>query len=409
MRTLRANESQRREEAKGGSFGGFFLIVCTAAAAYLPALSGGFIWNDRDYVTQPALQSLAGLFRIWFEVGATQQYYPVLHTAFWIEHLLWGDAALGYHVLNLALHATSACLFVAVLRRLQVPGALLAGLIFALHPVGVESVAWISEQKNILSTVFYLLAALTYLRFDEGRSAFAYALATTWFVLAVLTKSVTATLPAALLVVLWWRRGRLEWRRDVVPLLPCLALGALGGLFTAWVEHSVIGAEGGDFSLDFYARCLVAGRAVWFYLGKLCWPANLIFIYPRWETDPETVWPLLYPAGVLVALAALWGWRRRSRAPLAAGLIFVGTLFPVLGFLNVYAFVFSFVADHFQYLAIFPLAALAAAGWHQIPETGPSSPAARSVTGSRTLGKGGGFGGRASGSPRRRRSACSAA
>src|SRR6185312_9465318 len=228
----------------------------------------------------------AGLGQIWTRPGATQQYYPVVHSAFWLEHRLWGDATLGYHLLNVLLHVTAACLLAAVLRKLAVPGAWLAAFLFALHPVAVESAAWISEQKNTLSTVFYLLAALAYLRFDARRTAGAYALGLLCFLLALFTKSVTATLPAALLLVLWWKRGRLEGRRDVRPLLPWLAAGLAAGAFTAWVERHFVGAQGPAYVLDLPQRCALSGRIIWFYLGKLAWPARLTFIYPHWTIDP---------------------------------------------------------------------------------------------------------------------------
>jgi tetratricopeptide (TPR) repeat protein len=328
---------------------------------YLPTFNAGFIWNDSDYVTAPVLQSVEGFRRIWFELGATEQYYPFLHSAFWFEHRLWGDSPLGYHVLNILLHATSACVLAAVLRRLAVRGAWLAAFIFALHPVYVESVAWISEQKNTLSLVFYLLAALLYLRFDATRRPRAYAGATALFIVGLLTKSVTATLPAALLVVFWWQRGRLDWRRDVRPLLLWFVLGAAMGVLSAWVEKEYIGAQGSEFALSSLERCLLAGRIGWFYLGKLFWPADLIFIYPRWIVDPRDLWQWLFPVAALVALTGLWWWRRRSRAPLAAALFFAGSLFPTLGFFNVYAFRFSFVADHWQYLPSIGIVAFAAA------------------------------------------------
>lgn len=341
------------------------LIFPAALLAYLPALRGGFIWDDDGHVTRPDLRSLGGLARIWTEPGATQQYYPFLHSAFWIEHRLWGDAPLGYHLLNVLLHATAACLFVAVLRKVAVRGALLAGFFFALHPVCVESVAWISEQKNTLSAVFYLLAALAYLRFDERRRPRDYAAGLGLFLLAVLSKTVTATLPAALLVVFWWRRGKLSWRRDAVPLLPWFALAALGGGTTAWVERRFIGAQGAVFGLSLAQRVLIAGRVVWFYLGKLLWPSGLIFMYPRWTIDAGDPAAWLPLAGLLLAAAVLallarsgLGW---ARAALAAGLIYVGTLFPALGFIDVYPFRYSFVADHFQYLASLGVIALAAA------------------------------------------------
>jgi tetratricopeptide (TPR) repeat protein len=349
---------------------GCALVVATFAA-YWPALGAGFIWDDEGHVTRPDLRSLQGLGRIWFHLGATQQYYPVLHSAFWLEHRLWGGAALGYHLCNIGLHALAALLFVIVLRRLAVPGAFLGGLLFALHPVGVESVAWISEQKNTLSTVFYLLSALAYLRFDRERTGRWYGAALGLFLLALLSKTVTATLPAALLVVLWWQRGRLSWRRDIAPLLPWFVAAAAGGLTTAWVEREYIGAHGTHFDLSFPQRGLVAGRVVWFYLGKLVWPADLVFIYPRWTIAAEAAEQWTYPVAAAAALLIFFLLRRRARAPLAAALLFVGTLFPALGFFNVYPFVFSFVADHFQYLAdlgIFAAAAAAGAGlWARAP------------------------------------------
>jgi tetratricopeptide (TPR) repeat protein len=372
------------------------LLLCgLTALAYEPAIRAGLIWDDDGFVLRPDLHSWHGLWRIWSELGATEQYYPVLHSAFWLEHRLWGDAAVGYHLINVAWHATAAGLFGLVLRRLgRSPSvAWLGAFLFALHPVCVESVAWISEQKNTLSTVFYLLAALTYLRWREGlphkvgtggppvRAAAdskadtdgraarpcLYCIASLFFLLALLSKTVTATLPAALLVVAWWRRGRVSWREDVVPLLPWFALGAAGGLFSGWVERTYIGAQGSGFALTFAQRCLVAGREIWFYLGKLVWPANLVFIYPHWRVETGLGVQAVFPLAAIALLIALWLLRRRTRAPLAALLFFIGTLFPTLGFFNIYAFLFSYVADHWQYLASLGVIALAAAGWECLP------------------------------------------
>jgi protein O-mannosyl-transferase len=346
----------------GLDWGYVVLIFLAVLAAYSPALRSGFIWDDDAHVTAAALQSWAGLGRIWGVLGATQQYYPVLHSAFWVEHRLWGEAPLGYHLTNVCLHAAAACLFALVLRRLAVPGPRLAGAIFALHPLAVESVAWISEEKNTLSLVCYLLAALAYFRFEEKRSVAPYLWATGLFVLALLSKSVTATLPAALLVVAWWQHGRLSWRREILPLLPWLVLAGASGLLTAWVERRFIGAEGPAFSLGLFGRCLLAGRVIWFYLAKLLWPAGLMFIYPRWNLAAN---PGLGVGLFLAALGAtvlLWLLRRRTRGPLAGWLCFVGSLFPALGFFNVYPFIFSYVADHFQYLADLGVVALAGAG-----------------------------------------------
>jgi tetratricopeptide (TPR) repeat protein len=359
-----------------GAWGFGALVFLVTAVAYLPSLSGDFIWNDIDYVTSPALRSFHGLVRIWAEIGATQQYYPLLHSAFWIQHRLFGDDTLGYHVVTLLLHAASAVLFALVLRHLidggtSIPKGVpqryrgaewLAAALFALHPAHVESVAWISEQKNTLSLVFYLTSALAYVRYDEGRRPRAYFLAFVLFALSLLCKTVTATLPAALLVAFWWERGRIEWRRDVRPLIPWFALGVVSGLFTSWVERTYVGAQGAEFNLPLVGRVLVAGRATWFYAATLAWPLNLNFIYPRWVADAGVWWQWLFPFGVLAVGVILWALRRRTRGPLAAYLFFVGSLFPALGLVNLYGARYSWVWDHWQYLPDLGLVALAGVG-----------------------------------------------
>jgi hypothetical protein len=243
-----------------------------------------------------------------------------------------------------------------------VPGAPLAAVIFALHPVHVESVAWISELKNTLSGLFYLGAALAYLRFDDSRTRRSYGASFLLFVLALLTKSVTATLPAGLLVALWWRRGRLSLRDDVVPLLPFVAVGVAMAVVTISFEVGVIGAQGADYAFGALDRVLIAGRAAWFYVGSLLWPADLAFNYPRWIIDARAWWQYLFPAALAGLLFGLWRARGWSRGPLAAVLFFLVTVAPALGFVNVYPFRFSFVADHFQYLASLGVIGLVAAG-----------------------------------------------
>lgn len=355
--------------------GGLLLVTLLT---YSPALHGAFLWDDDAHITSPPLRSLAGLWRIWTDMRATQQYYPLTHSGFWLQYRLWGVEPLGYHLVNVVLHASSAVLLWRVLRRLAVPGALLAGAIFALHPVHVESVAWITELKNTLSGVFYLAALLMYLRFDPpgapagagerlhdgggARDWRCYAVALALFACALLSKTVTASLPAALLLIVWWKEGLSAWRRHVVPLIPFFILGAGLGATTAWVERYLLGAEGEAFALTWVDRGLIAGRALWFYLRTLVWPANLIFIYPRWTIDASAWWQYLYPAAALTVVVVLWALRgRMGRGPLAAALFFGGTLAPALGFFNVYPFIYSFVADHFQYLASLGPIALAAA------------------------------------------------
>jgi tetratricopeptide (TPR) repeat protein len=366
----------------GGRCLQFILLYLGPIAVYWPALQGRLLWNDPDYVTKPQLRSLHGLSRIWFEPGATEQYYPLLHSVFWLEHRLWGETGLGYHLATLAWHALSCVLFGLILEALAPrseaggePGfprkaVGLAVALFAFHPVCVESVAWIAEQKNTLSLVFSLGAVLAYLRYGDRRTGGSYALAALLFGCAVLSKSLTAMIAPALMVVAWWRRGRLEWRRDIVPLLPWCAAGAAIGLFTAWDERHFGGAEGMHFDLTGAGRWIVAGRVVWFYLGKIVWPHPLIFFYERWTIDPGAFGQYLGLLGTVAATLILVALARRRRGPLAVWLLFLVTLLPVMGFLNVYAFVFSFVADHWQYLPMLPvlagLAALATSGLSQL-------------------------------------------
>jgi tetratricopeptide (TPR) repeat protein len=347
------NASRSRPPASGWTPGARFLfpaLLVVTALAYYPAWHGGVLWDDNAHLTRADLRSTAGLWRIWFDVGATQQYYPVSHSGFWLMHRLWGNATTGYHLVNIALHATSSFLLALILRRLAVRGAVLAAFIFALHPVQVESVAWMTELKNTLSGVCFFGAALAYLRFDRRRDLRAYAMSFLLFAGAVLAKSVTAVLPAASLVVFWWQRG-VGWRRDVRPLIPFFAFGIAAGLMTAWFERTLNGAQGAEFQLTFADRAVLAGRAAWFYAAKLAWPIHLSFIYPRWTIDGHDWRQWIYPAAAALVVVACWSLRRRSRAPLAVVLLFLGLLFPALGFFDVYPFRYSFVADHFQYLA----------------------------------------------------------
>ncbi len=337
------------------------LLVLLVLAAYFPVLSGGFIWDDDSYVTENnTLRTAEGLRYIWAKPGATTQYYPVVHTTFWVEYHLWGLNPAGYHIVNVLLHAIGSILAWRVLAALGVPGAWLAAAIFALHPVHVESAGWITERKNVLSGVFYLSSFLIYLKHRKGGGMALYGVALLCFLLALGAKSVTASLPAAILVGLWWKNGRLA-ARDVVRLIPFFLCGIAAGLFTAWIERNYLGATGSEWDSTLVERTLIAGRALWFYASKIVWPAELIFFYPRWEIDSNRIDQFIYPAAALLLLVILVITRKRTgRGPLAAVLFFGGSLAPALGYINVYPFRFSFVADHFQYLASIGLIALAA-------------------------------------------------
>lgn len=339
-----------------------FVLMAAVALSYSPAWNGRPVWDDDAYITKVELRSLDGLVNIWARPGTTLQYYPLVYSVFWLEYKIWGDTTWPYHFVNIFLHACSAILLWRILRRLKIPGAWLAASIFALHPVQVESIAWITELKNTLSGALVLSSTLLYLRFDESRKRSEYAGALALFALGLISKSVIATLPAALLVIFWWKRGKVAWKKDVIPLLPLFILGISSGAFTAWMERNAVGAHGNQFRLSILERCLVAGRAFWFYIAKLFWPTDLTFIYPRWNVSYLIWWQYLFPILAVIFVVLCWKVRSRSRGPLAAVLLFVGILFPALGFLNVYPFVYSYVADHFQYLASIAIITLASSG-----------------------------------------------
>ncbi|HEU0049085.1 MAG TPA: hypothetical protein VFQ43_15950, partial [Nitrososphaera sp.] len=217
----------------------FFCLIIAAVTmlAYQPAWNGGLLWDDEANIATPELRSLDGLRRIWFVPRATQQYQPLHYSSSWLQQRLLGDWPTGYHLVNLLLHVGCVVLVLKILRFLRIPGAELAAIVFALHPVNVETVAWIAERKNTLSGLFGLAATLSYLKFDESRSRRSYAFAIGLFLFGLLTKTAIVTLPLAWLVIFWWKRGAISWRRDVVPLIPFFFLSAAAGLMTCWVEY----------------------------------------------------------------------------------------------------------------------------------------------------------------------------
>jgi tetratricopeptide (TPR) repeat protein len=358
------------------------VLVLAVFFVYQPARHAGFIWDDDIYVTgNIALRSLHGLRLIWFVPDATVQYYPLTFTAFWLEYHLWGLDPLGYHLVNILLHSVNAILFWMILKRLGVPGAWLAAGIFALHPVCVETVMWVTEHKNTLSGVFYLGSLLAALKFwlpgetslqskpltatgeitkpsDDWRF---YWLAVAFYLCALWSKTAAVPLPAVILLLVWWKRGRMAWR-EVQLILPFLAVGIVMGFITMQVETHR-GATGNEWDLSLLERCLVAGKDFWFYLGKLFWPHPLIFVYPRWEINPSQASSYLPILAAAIGLLILWSKRNGWGRPILFALAyFVILLSLVLGFIKVFYFRYSFVSDHFQYLASLGPITLAAAG-----------------------------------------------
>ena len=343
----------------------FFLVAATILV-YQQAWHAGYIWDDDVYVTENKLLTAPdGLRRIWFSFDSPSQYFPLVYTTFRLEHALWGLQPAGYHWVNILLHAANALLVWRLLLALRVPGAWLAAAIFALHPVQVESVAWITERKNVLMGFFFLLSLVAWVKFVDtpsNRRWKLYALALVFYALALFSKTTACTLPAALLLVLWLKKIRIDWRR-LGQIAPFVALGIGMGLVTIWWERYHQGTQGEQFAIGLPERFLVASRALWFYAGKLLFPANLIFSYPRWAISLEK--PLDYAWIVAAAgLAAVISFTRQrlGRGPEVAVLFFATTLSPVLGFIMLYTFRYSFVADHYVYLASIGPVALAVAG-----------------------------------------------
>jgi tetratricopeptide (TPR) repeat protein len=373
-KTIQHGKAANSRSSWNWFFGAALLAV--TFCAYQPAWNGKPIFDDVMYLTNTVeLRSFSGLAHLWTEPQTTRQYHPLLDTVFWVEDKLWGDSMLGYHLVNILIHAVAALLLLKILRQLRIPGAWLACTIFALHPIQAESVAWLSELKNTLSGIFLFASVLVYLRFDQDRSARSYTLVLLLFSLGLMVKAIVAILPAAVLIAIWWKREKLEWKRDVVPLIPFLVLGIAAGIFTAWMEREFAGAKGEAFDFSPIERLLIAGRAFWFYIGKLFWPANLVLIYPRWNVDASVWWQYLFPVAALGFYVFAWAFRRQWRWLLAGPLFFGVAIFPMLGFFNISFFRLSFVADHFQYIPsigiIIPVSAGLAVlltrwhGWHR--------------------------------------------
>ena len=348
-------------------------MVCVTVAAYWPALHGGFILDDDMLLTSnPSMKAPDGLYQIWFTTNESE-YFPISYSSLWLEWRLWGMNPTGYHITNLALHIATALLIWLVLRRLFIPGAFLAALLFAVHPVNVESVAWIAQRRNTLAILFFILSILCYLRAEEGREDSAqgswkywYWLSLAVFVLAMFSKGSVAILPVVLLGLTLWQRRRIN-AADLLRTAPFFLAAIALTLVNIWIQQR--GFDEAIRSASLAQRCAGRGAAVWFYLGKALMPINLVFIYPSWKIDArEVLWWLPLAAAVVATAVLFWkrdaGWNRHL---LAAWLFFGVALSPILGFVDVGFMQNSLVADHYQHIALIAIVALVSAwiAWFQ--------------------------------------------
>jgi tetratricopeptide (TPR) repeat protein len=329
------------------------VLVVAVFAAYQPVWHAGFIWDDDDHLTaNPVMTAPHGLRMIWSSLTYSR-YYPLTLTTFWFERQLWGLNPMPYHLVNIALHAINGILIVLVLRRLRVPGSWLAAFLWVLHPVNVESVAWITELKNTQSAFFFFLSLLCFLEFETRRKGYLYLLAFLCAVAAMLSKPSTVVLPAVLLLCVLWLRRR--WQVvDILRVTPFFGLSWWVSTRTIMEQRTMVLLAGTtEWKLGVAERFVIAGKAVWFYAMKLLWPVDLAFVYPHWQVEGKNFLSWLPLAGVVAAGAVLWALRGKgwARACLFAGAYFLLALLPVLAFFDAFFFRYSFVADHFQYLA----------------------------------------------------------
>jgi len=354
------------------------IIGVLIAVVYFPATRAGFVWDDSIMRNLVAVSTWGGIWELWFDpVGAYLEggtrkeghYWPLLYTTFWLEHKLWGFSPAGYHVVNILIHFANTVLLWRVLSRLAVPGTWFAAAVFAVHPLHAESVAWIMARKDMLATLFCLASLLLWLRFTESPSRGRYTGALLLFAAAMLSKSAVVVFPATLLILQWWREGRITWGnllRTAPFFLVGLAIAVGDLLFYRDVQPISLGYSMAE-------RVLIAAHALWFYVGKLLWPVDLAVIYPHWDVNIADPAGWVYVVAAAAVVAALWFLRRRiGRGPLACALFFAVMLSPTLGFVDYGYMRYSFVADRYQYLAgigvILFFAAAAAWGAGRLPD-----------------------------------------
>ncbi|MBV8276489.1 MAG: hypothetical protein JO170_14680, partial [Verrucomicrobia bacterium] len=341
------------------------LIVAVGLWVYWPAVHGDWLWDDNMLIRDNTrLRSFHGLYEIWFSASETD-YWPLSWTLLWLEWHLWDDQTVGYHLASLGLHLISAFLIWRLLSKLGLRWGWVGGLLFVLHPLAVESVAWMSEIKNTLSLPLFLLSLEALIETDETNSPWAYGRSFLLYLAAMLAKTSVIALPFVFLLYCWWKRARIAWS-DFRKIIPFLILAVILGLITLGLQHIHTPDTLADLAINSrgpLTRLMGAGMAIFFYLGKFIWPVELLPIYPRWPIDSLSL--LEFATIPLLALLFFGCWTQRHRwgrhALLGLG-FFVLTLLPVLGFFKMSYLSISWVADHLAYLSLVGLIGLAVAG-----------------------------------------------
>jgi protein O-mannosyl-transferase len=336
------------------------VMIAAGFCIYWPTLRGDWLWDDDILVTGNAsLRSFHGLGQIWFSAPATD-YWPLTWTLLWIEWQLWGNAPFGYHLCSVALHLGSGFLIWRLFGRLGMRAGWFGGLLFIIHPLAVESVAWISEIKNTLSLPFFLLACDAWLDTEENKPT-GYFRSVLYYLAAMLAKTSTVMLPAVLLLYCWWKRGRVS-PQEIKRMIPYAAISLVLGLVTVYFQNH----RHDDFPVvlgSFVARSIGAGTDVFFYLGKFILPVALLPIYPRWTQDPSSFLQVLTVPALAVFLLGCWtqreGWGRHVLFGFG---FFLLNLLPVLGLVKMQYLSITWVADHLVYLPMVGLIGLVAAG-----------------------------------------------
>jgi len=327
-------------------------ILILVFISYFPAINGGFIWDDDTFLTDNSIMAQPDALKRFWVTTEAPDYFPLVSTSLWLQRLIWDLNPMGYHIFNIVLHAFNAVMLWLILCKLRFRGAWLAAVIFAVHPVHVESVAWITEIKNLQSTFFFMLSLICYLNFTNSQKKQWYLFSGIFFFMALLSKTSVVMLPLILLLYHWWSDGSLR-KKQLINTIPFFVFSAIFSAVTIWFQYNRAGAVGEPWSAGLLERILVAGRAVWFYMGKLVFPLDLMFIYPRWSIDPQKLSSYIPTVALIVIVVFFWNKRKTWwGCPILAGSgYFVINLFPVLGFFNIYFMRYSLVADHWQYLA----------------------------------------------------------